>query len=360
MPAASIKFTQGLLDPPAGEALIGVLAQVVTASNGDNSDAGRWEWEWRATPAGSVILPGIVASGLTPTITFTPDVTGTYVLLLRVYNRFGAVAEDERCFSVLEIPSGRLIPNFEASGASMNFNGQPFGWAPYLEAWLKAIDAAGSELTIQEEGVEVGTYATMNFTGPGVTATDAGGGVVEIEVPVGPAELLAAIDVAEDYADALFPVDLTSDVSGVLPRANQVDDGPKLLPLMGGVMTAGSSTRKLVGSLSLDLSLYPTTIGGLTRKVRLVADVQKTSGATNVEIVLYDVPHNVDVTGADLTSTSNANTKVISGVLSEGTTAGKLRTDVETLYELHLLMTGGTLGVDQVTVSGAALRLTYE
>lgn len=140
--AALIKYDQGASHPPAGQALIGTLGVVVTASNGDNADVKRWEWEWRATPTGSTILPGIIASGQVPTINFTPDVRGTYVLVLRVYDRFGNVREDERCFSVLET-TGRLIPNFDADASSMNFGGQKFGWHPYIEAHLKAITGGG-------------------------------------------------------------------------------------------------------------------------------------------------------------------------------------------------------------------------
>ena len=92
-------------------------------------------------------------------------------------------------------------------------------------------------------------------------------------------------------------------VSNVLPLANQRDEGVKRLSIMAGSLTHGTSTRRQVGSIVLDTSLFPSTIGGLTRKVRFLANVQKSNGATNVQAILYDADHDADV--STLTSTSN-------------------------------------------------------
>jgi len=46
--------------------------------------------------------------------------------------------------------------------------------------------------------------------------------------------------------------------------------------------------------------------------------------------------------------------------LTEGSSAGNIRTDVATLYEVHVVMNGGVNGVDQVVISNAALHVTYE
>ncbi len=139
--AALIKYDQGTSHPPAGQALIGTLGTPVTASNGNNADVERWVYAWIATPTGSAILPGVISDGLLPTTTFTPDLTGTYVLALDVYDQFGNVSHDVRCFAVEEA-SGLVIPNFDADAGSMNFGGQKFGWHPYIEAHLKALNPA--------------------------------------------------------------------------------------------------------------------------------------------------------------------------------------------------------------------------
>lgn len=136
---ALITFVQAALTPPAGEALIGDLGVLVTASNDDNANVQAWEWEWLATPTGSAIVKGIIASGSVPSISFTPDVRGTYVLVERVYDAIGNVAECTRCFAVREV-SGKLIPNFGADANAFNFGGQLLGWHPYVEEFLKQID----------------------------------------------------------------------------------------------------------------------------------------------------------------------------------------------------------------------------
>lgn len=158
---AKIKFVQGGSTPPAGEALIGSLGVNVVASNGNNTNVEKWEWEWFATPTGSAIARGIIASGLVPTINFTPDTRGTYVLILRVYDRNGFVSQDMRCFAVLET-SGRLIPNFGAEGNSLNFGGQPLGWHPYVEAYLKRVDLLGGWTTIRTVDFSAQGSQTLN------------------------------------------------------------------------------------------------------------------------------------------------------------------------------------------------------
>lgn len=41
---------------------------------------------------------------------------------------------------------------------------------------------AQADLAVQDEGVPLGLFSTLNFVGAGITATDAGGGVAQIEV----------------------------------------------------------------------------------------------------------------------------------------------------------------------------------
>lgn len=164
--AALIKFAQGASTPAAGLALIGTVGVLVTASNGDNANVQSWEWEWFSVPTASAIATGIIASGSVPTISFTPDVAGTYVLVERVYDRLGNLSTDMRCFSVLEV-SGRLIPNLGANQAAMNFGGQTKGWHPYIEAWLKAVDTdiARPFVDVAEVGkVIAGTWPAGSFT----------------------------------------------------------------------------------------------------------------------------------------------------------------------------------------------------
>jgi hypothetical protein len=54
-------------------------------------------------------------------------------------------------------------------------------------AWAAASGGGGggTTLTIEDEGVSLGTFTTINFTGAGVTATSAGSSEVQVDVPGG-------------------------------------------------------------------------------------------------------------------------------------------------------------------------------
>lgn len=58
-----------------------------------------------------------------------------------------------------------------------------------LQDLVDELDAAytggGSGVDIEDEGTPVATATTLNFTGAGVDATDAGGGTVDVDIPGG-------------------------------------------------------------------------------------------------------------------------------------------------------------------------------
>ena len=158
MANAQIDFTQGENTGGPGFALIGVAGTPVQVSNGDNSNLANWQFTMLDTGPGSALSRGVVQNGALPTYTFTPDVTGCYVILLTTTDNEGNVYSDTRVFGILEL-SGRLIPSYEATDNAMNFVISSVentrGWSPFVQAYLKAVDAAGG-----------GSY-TENFTGSG-------------------------------------------------------------------------------------------------------------------------------------------------------------------------------------------------
>jgi hypothetical protein len=123
-----------------------------------------------------------------------------------------------------------------------------------------------------------------------------------------------------------------------------------------GVQTTTSTSFVRAGARTLDMTPYPATIGALTRTVKFVADVDKTSGATSVEVQLYDTANTVIVTGTTLTSMSNANAAV-TATLTVGASPGNLQT-ASSQYELQLKMNGGG-GSDAVSITNARLLITY-
>ncbi len=104
---------------------------------------------------------------------------------------------------------------------------------------------------------------------------------------------------------------------------------------------------------------FPATIGTLIRQIEFIVDIQKTTGATSVEVELFDVTNAVQITSTDLVySATNDLTEVSSGILTVGASPGDLRNDAPTMYEVHFKMNGGG-GTDQVFMTNARLLVSY-
>jgi hypothetical protein len=140
---SAINFTQGVSTGGPGVALIGVDGTLVVVSNGDDSNIVNWKFTVVDVGFGSAVSQGVVQNGGTPTWSFTPDVSGSYVVDLVTTDNQGNLFEDRRVFAVLET-NGLLIPSFTADAGSLNFSGQTKGWSPYLNAWLKLVLSGGS------------------------------------------------------------------------------------------------------------------------------------------------------------------------------------------------------------------------
>ncbi len=129
------------------------------------------------------------------------------------------------------------------------------------------------------------------------------------------------------------------------------------ISLAAGLQTITSTTFTRCGARAVDLSKYPT-LSGYTRHVRLVADVDKTPGATSGTVQLFDATHNVVVTGTGMTTTSVDSEEKDSGDLTVGTASGNIRTDAAR-YELQMKRTGGVEGTDAVYLTNARLYIYY-
>jgi hypothetical protein len=173
--SAAIKFVQGANVGVPGISLIynPATGHTVVASNGDDSNVIRWTWKMLATPGASAVPIGIISDGSFPTATFTWDVSGCYHLELVTTDINGNQAKDRRVFGVTET-TGRLIPPFDAEAPAMNFGGQLKGWSPYLEAYLKAVDAGGGGGSTNPQtagGHTFGVLSGIDNTGLGVFLT---------------------------------------------------------------------------------------------------------------------------------------------------------------------------------------------
>ena len=131
-------------------------------------------------------------------------------------------------------PSGGqdLIPFYDDSGVVLNW--LTLGTNLSISGTvLNATAGAGGYATVQEEGVTVGGgNTTINFLGSGITAADAGGGVTSITV----ASFLNTLATQGN-------VDLTADVTGLLPLANLADG------LSLSVLGRASNTNGVMASI---------------------------------------------------------------------------------------------------------------
>jgi hypothetical protein len=103
--------------------------------------------------------------------------------------------------------------NIEDEGVPLPNN--PYQTLDFVGIGVTASDAGGGVaqidipgLTVEDEGISLGAFTTMNFVGPGVTATDDGGGVTRVAIPGGGATLGAilfwGVDTIGAAADSRF------------------------------------------------------------------------------------------------------------------------------------------------------------
>lgn len=152
MAAALIKFSQVTQGTGGnGLAFVGVLGQLVTVSNSDNTGVASWQIDLVYSDPSSSVTPATPFAfnnnGSNPSATFTPDVSRSFRFVLKVWSVTGRAGDpddtDIRVFTVKEgnaiiIPPSQIWPRPlppPPSGETgnkpneLNFGGQPDGWA---------------------------------------------------------------------------------------------------------------------------------------------------------------------------------------------------------------------------------------
>lgn len=134
---------------PAGEALEGSIAGgAVTVTNNVNTDVLSWRITLLDVPPGSALVAGTVlgtANSATPSATFTPDVAGSFRIMLEVFAAAGLTGQkdtDIRNFGIRNA-RGIIIPPYQKSPDPLplpssgqpsakpdeqNYGGQTRGW----------------------------------------------------------------------------------------------------------------------------------------------------------------------------------------------------------------------------------------
>lgn len=217
-------------------------------------------------------------------------------------------------------------------------------------------------LTVEDEGVSLGTFPTMNFVGGGVTATNAGAGVLQVSIPGMTVKdegtsLGSAFTALNFIGAAVTAVDAGGGQANVTVG---VDVPPAYIVMAAGMWSTPNPYFTKVGGASLDMANFPATMNGKTRTVTFVADVQKTAGATSVEVELVDETHAATlIATTDMTYAADANpSRLETAGLTVGAVAGNIRNDVVTQYGVYLKMNGGGVS-DSVFLYNAKLKITY-
>ena len=139
---------------------------------------------------------------------------------------------------------------------------------------------------------------------------------------------------------------------------SSVDLPPIELVFVAGSFSTGLSSYQRIGGRSINMSRYPAVLNGKNRAVHFETEVQKNGLATSVEVQMTDVINGVAVIGTTLSSANSSLTKLASASLTVGSVNGNIRSDIETVYEVRIKMTGGTIN-DQVYCTNARLLITY-
>lgn len=145
---ALIQFVQGATVGTPGQAVAGVAGALVSIANDDPTDILSWRIDLVYVPPASGLAVGTLATGNgnVPAASFTPDVPGSYRVILYVYTQIGqtgTVDVDIRNFAVPDV-LGIVYPPYQelpaklpilGSGSDrekpdeLNFNNQAFGWS---------------------------------------------------------------------------------------------------------------------------------------------------------------------------------------------------------------------------------------
>lgn len=173
---ASIVIDQATLGPgaPGVSRNDGVLAQIVTLRNHDNENVSRWQWVLARPRTSAAVLSSSTAASCQ----FTPDVDGTYLIIL-IVNEGKASIQKARCLFAVKSAGGFRFPaqseSNEANWASAyTATANETGWWEDLVEILRANEAVynGSVLTVIPEA-GLGSSRRV-VAGDGIDFTDGG------------------------------------------------------------------------------------------------------------------------------------------------------------------------------------------
>lgn len=328
---ASIIIDQATLAPGvAGKSRTdGVLSQVVTLRNADNTNITRRQW--------ILLRPRASASVLTtPTSAscqFTPDVDGTYAILLLVNEGLASTQKQRIQIAVKSVGGFRYPAQGESNEANWTstHTGQAneTGWWEDIDAILRANQALidGSLVSVNVEG-DLPNSRQLT-AGAGIDIADAGAGsTLTISVEPGYSGVSAELDVAgqpENLVAVRTFETSTHDATSpgqVNLGADGTTNGDYATVLGGKTGEAGANYATVVGGEANTASaLHSTVVGGDTNEATGAASFiggGETNTATGRSATVAG-GLSCDAT-ADYATVGGGNTNVASG--AAGTVGG--------------------------------------
>jgi len=290
---ASIVIDQDTLGPgmPGVSRDDGVLSEVVTARNADNTSVTRHQWVLLKPRGSSATLSDPSAAA----VQFTPDVDGTYTLILLVNEGRGANQRQRRLLGVRSTGGYRYPAQGESNEANWpsTFTLQPneTGWWEDMDAILRANQAFpdASLLTVDAEGA-LGNSRQL-VAGAGISILDGGpGATLEISTSI-VTGVEAHLDVPAQ-AENLIGVRTFNGATRDASKYGQVNLGTEVLggkgttanyaTIGGGLDNLASAANSTVaGGTTNTASGASSCVGGGTTNTASVIGATVAGGSTN-------------------------------------------------------------------------------
>jgi len=344
MPKADIVITQTTPRPvgQAGKSARGLdlhatNTEPIVFTNSDDGHVGavKYEWSLLESPPGSV---AVLSGANTRTAELEADVYGRYVVQLRVndmgddtpgsqilvasvsFPSLGTASwGDELCDWDLPAFSEATYANWQDYYSAENVHGaQQELWRILYQ--LRSGEAVpllggggGGGVDVENGGSPLGNFDTINFTGAGVTASDAGGGKANVTIPGGGGGGV--------YPAVHFPLSST-------PFCNQQS------AYSVGFWTIVALMRPL-DFASMGISFTNVQFGAV------IAD----TGSARIDARLYNITDSEVVTNSLVNVIGTPNpTNVVSSVIPVGVAPGDLKTGSTKMYRVEILLDVSSFG----------------
>jgi hypothetical protein len=147
----------------------------------------------------------------------------------------------------------------------------PFTCTVGVGAAVPTTPASASDIDVQNGGVALGTFTTLNFTN-GITAADAGGGVATISLtPIAALRIMGSVAGGVPSALTITQVmDMVSGTNGAIPTrtggtwtalGNWITDGGDLVATTNASPTTPSATQVKLFAMDLATRIMPAFVG---------------------------------------------------------------------------------------------------